>query len=307
MDQQRLFAAILLLAGCLVPMGFGEDAGERHFTARQVFDYEGVILFESDFARRGFDKFDLSQDGRYRLAGNDPGRLRIADAPGSDSLLKAVHFKVPKAPNSYRSEISLPSENGFNKRWYGVTLFVPDDWTIDPNNGADIVMQWHAVPGNSTPTHPNLAIAIQDSNWWIRQSFGSPQGGPTRKSVKLDSAMRPGRWVQWIVEARWSPRADGRVRIWKDGVVVFDAEGPNVYGTIGTDYTPYLKTGIYRPEWNLKSEAHKKRFAEEIPGVTTKEIYMSKVIVAEGDATFEDLSRLLSLQPKHEGGRDGIK
>lgn len=103
--------------------------------------------------------------------------------PGLSEGKKAARFTVPRVANSYRSEISLPSENGFNERWYGVSLFVPKDWKIDPNPAAEIVIQWHAVPGNSKPTHPNMAIAIQNSHWLVRQSFGSPQEGVERKKL----------------------------------------------------------------------------------------------------------------------------
>ena len=60
---------------------------------------------------------------------------------------------------------------------------------------------------------------------------------------------------------------------------VLDQKGPNVYGTIGKEYTPHLKTGIYHPEWHLNSDGRKKRYAEEIPGVTKKEAYVAKVVV----------------------------
>ncbi len=299
MCHYRFLAISFLLANGIASTGFGEE-GTRHFSARQVFDYESPILFESNFAKSGFDKWNISEDGRYRLPKSNPARLEIADAPALDGSLKAVRFRVPKAPNSYRSEISLPSEKGFNERWYGISLFVPDDWTYDPNKGADIVIQWHAVPGNWKPTYPNLVIAIQDSSWFIRQSFGSPQKGPVRKSARLKAPVAPGCWVSWIICAKWSPDADGRIRVWRDGESVFDVEGPNAYGTIGKDYTPYLKTGIYHPEWNLKSDSHKKRFEEEIAGVTEKEIYVSKVIVGSGKATYEGVFQLLPSRSKHD-------
>lgn len=298
MYRHRFRAVTLFVTICIALPCLSEEDGVRHFTARQVFNYQSAILFESDFAKTGLDKWNISQDSRYRLAKNDPERLQITDPPGRTGLSKAVRFTVPRAPNSFRSELSLPSEKGFNERWYGASLFVPENWVIDNNRGADIVVQWHGVPGNWKPTYPNLVIAIQSSNWYIRQSFGSPQNGPDRTSTRLDAPLKPGEWVDWIIHAKWSPNADGRIRIWKDGKEVFQATGPNVYGTIEREYTPYLKTGIYHPEWNLKSDAHKKRFEEEIPGVTNKEIYVSKVVIGSARASLEDVSQLLGYGPQ---------
>ena len=292
--------ALLLIAmlACSASTSIGDESGKRHFTARQAFDYSGLILFKSDFAATQFDKLNISIDGRYRLPKPEPERLQIVASPApSPGGSKAVRFTVPRVANSYRSEISLPSEKGFNERWYGISLFVPKDWKLDPNKGADIVIQWHAVPGNSKPTHPNMAIAIQNTNWEVRQSSGSPQKGVGRKKTQLTEHLEPGKWVSWVVHAKWSPGEDGSIRIWKDGESVLESTGPNVYGTIGKEYTPYLKTGIYHPEWNLKSEPHKERFLAEIPGIEKKEIYVSDVVVGSDKASFDLITRNLRRDP----------
>jgi hypothetical protein len=301
----RLATALsLLVAGALVakPDLVGADKQERHFSAGQVFDYKQPILFESDFGGQGLDKWNLSEDGRYRLAKTNPNRLRITDAPGMAGGAKAVRFFVPREPNSFRAEISLPSEKGFNERWYGILTYVPKDWKIDPNKGADILIQWHAIPGNWRSTHPNLTICVQHSNWQVRRNYGSPQKAPERKFHKLEKPLQPGAWVSWIIHAKWSPRKNGLVRIWKDGGLVLDQKGPNVYGTIGKEYTPYLKTGLYHPEWHLNSDARKKRYEAEIPGVTKKETYVAKVVVGSEAATYEMMASSLEFQK--EGDRE---
>lgn len=275
---------------------------ERHFSAGQVFNYKDPILFESDFGGHGLDKLNLSEDNRYRLAKTNPNRLRITDAPGMTGGEKAVRFFVPRGPNSFRAEISLPSEKEFNERWYGILTYVPKDWKIDPNKGADILIQWHAIPGNWRPTHPNLTICIQNSNWQVRQHFGSPQKNPKRKLFNLKDPLQLGTWVPWVIHAKWSPGKNGLVRIWKDGGLVLDQKGPNVYGTIGKEYTPYLKTGLYHPEWKLNSDARKKRYEAEIPGVTKKETYVAKVVVGSEAATYEMMASHLEFQK--EGDRE---
>ena len=210
--------------------------------------------------------------------------------PGLGDGRKAVRFAVQRAPNSFRSEISLPHEDGFQERWYGERILVPQDWVFDPAKANDIVMQWHAIPGNWRATYPNLAISIGNTNWFIRQSFGSAQTKPTRTNQKLPDPVRRGAWVSWVIHAKWSPGDDGLLQIWQDGKLVMDRKGPNVYSTIGVEYTPYLKTGIYHPEWHLDKDGAREAFDKENPVATNKVIYATDIKVGNEHARFEDIA-----------------
>jgi len=69
-----------------------------------------------------------------------------------------------------------------------------------------------------------------------------------------------------------------------------DRLGPNVYGTIGIEYTPYLKTGIYHPEWHLNKEGSKEAFDKEIPVATNKVIYATDIKVGSEGAMYKDVA-----------------
>lgn len=293
-----LFLSILVLV--TAPLFAQQAEKQRRFRTHEVFDKKNMILFESDFAKSGFHLWNISEDNRYARPANDPTRLKIIDGKsvGLPSGLKAVQFTVPRKPNSYRSEISLPHEKGFNERWYGITHLVPKDWEIDHNKGADIVMQWHAIPGNGKATNPNLDIAIHGDQWEVRRAFGDPKPKPTRTKTILKAPLQPGTWSNWVIHVKWSPKEDGLIEIWKDGKLVYEKKGVNAYGTIGVDYTPYLKTGIYHPEWYLKSEGKKKKFTEEKNPVAKKETYVAKVVVASQDASLAKLMELLPMLKK---------
>jgi hypothetical protein len=267
----------------------GAEPAPRALKAKDVFDLSRPVIFSDDFSKGTLDRWNFSEDDRYRLPAPDPKRIAVVDAPGMPGR-KAVRMTVPRAPNSFRAEISLPHEQGFQERWYGARFFIPEAWEFDPNHGNDLVIQWHGIPGNFRATYPNLEISIGNDRWFIRQSFGSPQTKPTRTNTKLDDPVVRGRWVSWVVHAKWSPGEDGSMKIWKDGAVVFERQGPNVYGTIGVDYTPYLKTGIYRPEWNLNHERKKSAFGQEKPVIARKEILVTDLKVGRGDAGYEGVA-----------------
>ncbi len=262
---------------------------ERSLKAAQVFDLNQSVIFQDDFKSANLDRWNLSENDQYRLATANPERIAIVDAPLLTGR-KAVRMVVQRAPDSFRSEISLPYEKGFHERWYGERIFIPEEWVLDPGKGNDIVMQWHAIPGNWKATYPNLEISIGNDAWFIRQSFGSPQTKPTRTNTKLDEPLKRGVWIAWVVHAKWSPNDDGLIEIWKDGKVVFERKGPNVYGTIGEEYTPYMKTGIYHPEWHVDTERKRTAFEQEKPVATKKIIYITDIKVGSERARLEDIA-----------------
>lgn len=108
-----VLSVLILFTG---PLFSHKAEKERRFRTHEVFDQKKTILFESNFAKNGFHLWNISEDNRYARPANDPARLKIIDGEGVGLPvgLKAVRFTIPRKPNSYRSEISLPHEKGFN-------------------------------------------------------------------------------------------------------------------------------------------------------------------------------------------------
>lgn len=271
----------------------GKDAGQgvklRHASAAEVFDLTRSILFSDDFAGGSFGTWRFSENDNYQIAKADPEKIKIVDAPGAAGQ-KAVQFTVKRGKNAFRSEISLPHEKGFQERWYAEGILIPKDWVFDANPGADILLQFHAIPGNGKATYPNAEISVQNHRWLLRRSFGSG-AKPTRAEHVLKGDAQPGIWTNLVVHAKWSPGEDGLIEVWKDGQKVCEAKGPNVYGDIGEAYTPYLKTGIYHPEWHLDKPAKEERFGRENPVVPLKSILVRHVKVGGPKANLEDMSK----------------
>lgn len=288
--MRRILRSMGWVAGITAVAQAPAGTGPRHLRAQDVFDPAQAVIFRDDFAAGGLDRWNLSEDDRYGLGHATPERIRIVDAPGLGPGRKAVRFFVPRAPDSFRAEISLPSERGFRERWYGARILVPADWVPDATRGNDIVLQWHAIPGTGKPTNPNLEISVAHTNWHVRQTFGDPPDHKKGWQTNLDDPVRPGVWATWVVHAKWSPGEDGCLRIWKDGRLVVDRKGINVYSTIGVDYTPYLKTGIYHPEWHLDGDRKRTAFEAERPVVTSKTVYVADVKVGSERAGYEDVA-----------------
>ena len=202
MKTAQIFLAVLLLARVAMlqaadapKSAAGAEIKVPRLAAKEVFDYRQPVIFQDDFPSVQFGKWRFSENDNYEILHENPERIKIVDAPGLSAGRHAVRFAVRRIPNSFRSEIALPHEPGFQERWYGERIFVPQNWIFDPNRGVDIVMQWHAIPGNWRATFPNLEISIGNTNWYVRQSYGSAQTKPTRTQKILDDPVRPGSWV----------------------------------------------------------------------------------------------------------------
>lgn len=264
--------------------------GSGRPTAVEVFDPKGPVRFADDFTAGAFSsKWHFSQNADYEVTRPDPELIRIVDAPELPGK-KAVRFSVVRAPGVFRSEISLPHENGWSERWYGERVLIPKEWVRDPGKSVDIVMQWHAIPGNFRATYPNLEISVSDDHWLMRQSFGDPKTKPTRRETKFEDLVQLGVWTSWVIHAKWSPNDDGLIQIWKDGKLLADLKGPNTYGTIGLEYTPYMKTGIYHPTWNVSKPGVSGRFDAEKPVATHKVIYATDIKVGDANAKYDDVA-----------------
>ncbi|CAN0470629.1 unnamed protein product, partial [Hapterophycus canaliculatus] len=207
----------------------------RRFKSPQVFGGRSPILFRKSFTSNDIDLMAVSEDDHYSIASPLPTRLKIVPAPGdtsSQSNRKAVRFRVPYSDGAFRSELSLVHEEGFQERWYSAKVFIPNDWQDEIGDGSDIVMQWHAIPGNWRATYPNLSLMVTEGQWHLRRSYGSPQTKPTRQSARIGKVSK-GEWTQWVFHMKWSPGDDGQIDVWKNDEQVFEQSGSNVYGTIG--------------------------------------------------------------------------
>jgi hypothetical protein len=175
-----------------------DEIKPRRLRAHDVFHEGDAVLFQDDFQSGRLDRWNFSENDQYNLPQPTPGRIDVVDAPGLAHGRKAVRMEVRRAPDSFRSEISLPYEKGFQERWYAQKLLIPEDWVFDPAKGDDIVMQWHGIPGRHAP--PSSSTPLCSAANGLLGSF-TPNGLPRRTAF-----CRSGRTAgsSWIVPGRMS-------------------------------------------------------------------------------------------------------
>ena len=117
--------------------------------------------------------------------------------------------------------------------WYGLSVFIPGDFTAPTKTDA-VIFQWHTQQGGPSPV---LAIRVKNGEWKITSDATDKRRTLTKLPFEKE------RWTDWVVHVRWSAEAKGFWTIWKDGVEVVNESG------IITQYPealgPYAKFGQY--------------------------------------------------------------
>lgn len=182
-------------------------------------------------------------------------------------------------PNEYRRErVEMKLDRSANatqigkEYWYGWSVYLASPWPIDPTY-ADILTQFHKtvdaeenkIAGNPNP-NPTLVFTITpEYDGWTILSRSDPRRITTDKEGVRTKSYRVGRyetdkWVDWVVNVKWSYGSDGFLKIWKDGKLVVSDTGPNTYNDV---LGPHVKMGIYKPAWRIHAPdpAVKRRLA----------------------------------------------
>ncbi|WP_018782909.1 MULTISPECIES: polysaccharide lyase [Bacillus] len=283
------FLFVSLLVGGIVLVNRKETVTQPYISKKEkkpkLKETNNSIMLE-DIFQSGLEKWKIAINDSENRTNLDidtiTQRVHVVNAPGMTGDHKAVQFVVPHSQGQFRSEIAQPYEEGFHERWYTARIYIPQDWVFDKGSGDDIVMQWHAVLGSERVDRdfPELAIAVKGDRWSIQRAFG-PTANIERDSKTLDELVQKGVWSSWVIHAKWSSENDGLLQIWKDGKVVWEVQGPNAYTTRAR--TPYLKTGLYHPQW-------KPKYGEPKPSpVKERKIFIADVKIGNERATYQDM------------------
>jgi hypothetical protein len=158
---------------------------------------------------------------------------------------------VPNYQSAFRFDIG-------SEYWIGMSIYLPSDWVDDVEGCGDLIWQFQASPDEGEDYRtPILPFFIQEDRYdiwsrWDTRAF-SPDKAWTGNSLLWSGPLAPdkGRWVDWVMNVRWSWEDDGYIKIWKDGAVVAERNGPNC---ANDQVGPYTSFGIYKWPWNPDGE-----------------------------------------------------
>lgn len=172
--------------------------------------------------------------------------FQIVDNPVFEGK-KAARFELRNGDtennNGTRAEISFPEPGGTTniERWYAFAIYFPRK-EYDTDSTDEVISQWHQG-GKATPS---LCIRTKNNRLRLRVN-ARPNGkkvvemGPIEKDV----------WQYFVVHVKHSATANGLVEIWRNGVLLVNYKGSNMYNlSTGDFHLPNWKLGIYKSAWN---------------------------------------------------------
>ncbi len=146
--------------------------------------------------------------------------------------------------------------------WYGLSIFVPEEFTA-PTKSDAVLFQWHTQVGGPSPV---LAIRVRAGEWTITTNATEKKRTLARLPLVKE------RWVDWVVHVRWSAEKKGFWTIWKDGVEV--VKETDIITQYPEALGPYAKFGQYHS-------------VSEVP---QNVVYFDEYRVAGSEGNFEAVS-----------------
>ncbi len=193
----------------------------------------------------------------------------VADPSGNNGRAARISLERNDPVNPRRAEIVPEHIPEFREGyfapfatdvWYAFEMFLPASFVPDAER--ETLFQFHDAPelpnifGHQMPP---LQVVIEQEEWKLfafwdsrlvpHADFGDAHshGGHERALGSVTPDV--GKWTSWVIHARWAHRDNqsGHTEIWKDGISLYAADGPNAYNDLRGG--PYLKMGVYKWTW----------------------------------------------------------
>jgi hypothetical protein len=183
-------------------------------------------------------------------SGNAPTPTREVSRSGNWAMKSFLDRQ--ESPTSYRTEARVPGSMEIGKEyWVGVSIYLPEDHK--PSDTWEILLQAFRSPDDwatYNQSNPVFSLAILNDSWNAAIRYnpvpngGQDDGQKTALSKSLGK-YKTGVWTDFVFNWKWAydHGQGGFTKIWLNGELVVDYNGPNAYHDKAG---PYLKYGIYK-------------------------------------------------------------
>ena len=260
---------------------------DQYIKDHEIRQPGGNLIFLGDFERGNLDNFTLAGNRKNSIVTTPVRSGKYALRSVVDRYDSEVPFRCEIVAKDQNARQSYLYQEIGKEYWYGFSTFLPKDYVID--NQTEIIAQFHGTPDEGEPWFlPNLGLHITENHYELNRYWDS------RRITKWDEidgedhyvfgniTADLGRWSDWVFHVKWDYRKDGEgfMKIWKDGVLIFDQSGPNCSND---DLGPFLRFGMYKWDW--------KHSEEEKPSNTThRVIYHDEYRIGNAHANYEEVA-----------------
>ena len=205
---------------------------------------------------------------------------------------------TPEGVSGARAEVTLQNEitgTDGDERWYGLSIFIPSDYTADLRANPEIILQWLPVWGRGFS--PSLAWVVREDtltieNLWDEGMAETDVENPNEHYVPRVGEHRArlasipmntlrGQWTDWVVHGKWSSHEDGLLEIWKNGEQIVKRTGPNCRRT-AMNFA--FKFGVYKWRWDARN------YGRPRTQIDKRVIYHDEIRIAGADGSYDTVA-----------------
>ena len=216
----------------------------------------------------------------------------------------------------YRSEVAVTRRNQnfdgvfeFGKEyWLGVSVYIPADWSLDYGSALNgvaradrkakgSILQIHDTAFNDGTWRYGIPFTVNHSkdgfHIWNRGNGCGNRGDSclnnpnNRNQLKLFNEVAPmkkGQWNDFVMNFKWSPDADGFIKLWVNGNLELDSRGANYYNehVEGPNGQPYFKMGLYQHSYMAPESV--------VFNVEERTLYHDELRIGGENSSFDEVS-----------------
>ncbi len=236
------------------------------------------LLFESTFEQPdALAKWQSEQAYSTSIT-----RVNSRAKKGTYSAKFVINKTDKLVSGSYRAELKHDQMPIGAERWYGMSVFLPSDYTKD--RVPESIFQWHNVPNfkagetwNTYKFQNPWRLETNNGRFVFVHQFGNEAGAFIgSKSYDL-GAYKVGEWTDFVVHFKASHGTDGFFELWINGAKVLEIKGPRVY--YNDESGPYFKMGIYKWGWSGNESS-----------VSTRTLYFDEIRVGNEKSSYSEVA-----------------
>lgn len=208
-----------------------------------------LLMFGTAHARSNLMREATFENGWAGL-NKDTNTLSSVNITSSTSRRggKSVFANRPRGTNRSEVHDRIKGRAPLHKEvWYGWSL------RVDANNNGNkrlIVSQIHHHQGDNKKNQWSRTASLVVRHDSGKRKFTLKHGYQSSPRKRKDNyrdlcTANYGKWHDFVVQAKWTWRSDGYLRIWCDGRLVYEKKGSTYFDYGSKTKGPYWKAGAY--------------------------------------------------------------
>jgi hypothetical protein len=205
--------------------------------------------------------------------------------------------------------------------WVGASVYLPQDWNMnyggtkkngtptEERHAGGIILQFHdrayLAPGGGVDRddrdgswrdgltlvvrHTKQGFKISNGSFGCRKRPACLSNPNIKNEIKILSKtvpMKLGQWNDFVFHVKFSPNSDGFMKVWTNGKLAYNLQGPNYFNEATDEAYPFFKMGLYQAQYKFKGWSKDVKW-----NVNERTIYHDNLRIGDANSSFEPTGR----------------